>query len=159
AHRPSSPAGAAGETLKLERPHCGPGQVQRLVRPDYTSTPRRLEATAAYPLLGSLEPLDLATIVQQGKALAFDNDLCFFGVRPGEFGLGLLVHSQRVNQHVQTRGAEELAAGDFFLDVLVVEPAVLARVGELPTLPRCLVNQKVLRLEGAIRLELQPGIL
>src|SRR5262249_33359261 len=41
----------------------------------------------------------------------------------------------------------------------VVEPAVLARVGELPTLPRCLVNQKVLRLEGAIRLELQPGIL
>src|SRR5262249_35957905 len=55
----------------------------RSVRPDYTSSPRRLEATAAYPLFGSLEPFDLATIVQQGKALSFDDDLCFFDVRPG----------------------------------------------------------------------------
>src|SRR5262249_52618618 len=32
AERPSSPAGAASETLKHEKPTCGPGQVQRLVR-------------------------------------------------------------------------------------------------------------------------------
>src|SRR5262249_9513864 len=131
----------------------------RSVRPDYTSSPRRLEATAAYPLFGSLEPFDLATIVQQGKALSFDDDLCFFDVRPGEFRLGLLVHLLPINQLVQARGAERLAAGAFFLDMLVVEPAVLARVGVLLALPCCLVNKKEMRVEGAISLELQPGIL
>src|SRR5919197_716440 len=33
AEREGSPAGAAGEPSKLEKPYCGPGQVQRLVRP------------------------------------------------------------------------------------------------------------------------------
>src|SRR5579864_7350990 len=32
AERPTSPAGAAAETLNLETPGCGPGQVRRLVR-------------------------------------------------------------------------------------------------------------------------------
>src|SRR5262249_31774511 len=98
-----------------------------------------------------------ATIVQQGKALSFDNDLCFFDVRSGKFRLGLLVHVLPINQLVQTRGAEQLAAGEFFLDVLVVEPAVLARVGDLLTPPCCLVNKKVLRSEVPPRLNPKPG--
>src|SRR5262249_41112088 len=42
AERPSSPAGAAGEPLSLEKPSCGPAQMHRLVR--------RLEPAIACPL-------------------------------------------------------------------------------------------------------------
>src|SRR5262249_31839589 len=53
AERPRSPAGAAGETLNPGKPQCGPGPVQRLVRPAFLTSEAVAPHSRSYTVTGT----------------------------------------------------------------------------------------------------------